>query len=179
MHTSVYLEKAAEYDVDAVYFRFFEGDRPPIPQVYIYDYTNKPLDQQAQTDIAQKQRRIWSSCQVPLFYVITKTNIQIFNSYEKPKFDAKANVEYKPYQLIDFLALASEINQHLLEDFSARSFDSGAFWEKESYRDDFLVQNSAYEYLIVELRHMRRNILPQTGLYSIRDRLVIIESLKT
>ena len=153
------LERAKVFEVDAVYFRFFEN-RPPIPQIYIYDYTNHPLDKQIQTDIAQRQRRIWSSCQVPLFYVVTKTKIQVFNTYQKPSFDAGENVKYAPYQIIDLLKIASVADEQIkLKNFSARSFDNGAFWEKEEYRKDFESSKGAYESLIGELRHMRRAVL--------------------
>ncbi|KAA6319413.1 hypothetical protein EZS27_030690, partial [termite gut metagenome] len=34
------LYKAKEFDVDAVYFRFFDDNRPPLAQIYIYDNIN-------------------------------------------------------------------------------------------------------------------------------------------
>ena len=153
------LERAKVFEVDAVYFRFFEN-RPPVPQIYIYDYANHSLDKQIRTDIAQRQRRIWSSCQVPLFYVVTKTEIQVFNAYQKPSFDAGENVKYAPYQIIDLLKIASVADEQIkLKNFSARSFDNGAFWEKEEYRKDFESSKGAYESLISELRYMRREVL--------------------
>lgn len=33
------LEYAKKYGADAVYFRRFDDGRPPIPQIYIYDFT--------------------------------------------------------------------------------------------------------------------------------------------
>ena len=172
------LEQADEYDVEAVYFRLFADNRPPIPQIYVYDYTTQSLNQQAQTDIAQKQRRIWSSCQVPLLYVITKTNVQIFNTYQKPEFDAKANVKYSTYQIIDFLKLANEVDEQIrLRDFSARSFDNGSFWEKNNYREDFSASKGAYESLITELRRMRHEVL-RVGLErNIAHRLLVTSIL--
>ena len=164
------LERAREFNVDAVYFRFFQG-RPPVPQIYIYDYTSQSLDEQARDDVAQKQRRIWSSCQVPLLYVLTKTDIQIFNTYQKPTFDDEENVKYNPYQLIK---IAGEVDEHIkLKDFSARSFDNGAFWEKDEYRKDFEADKGAYESLITELRYMRRKVVDIGLTKKIAHRLLV------
>ncbi len=33
------LENAEKYGANAVYFRRFEYGRPPVPQIYIYDFT--------------------------------------------------------------------------------------------------------------------------------------------
>ena len=33
----VELENAKKYEADAVYFRFFESGRVPLPQIYIFD----------------------------------------------------------------------------------------------------------------------------------------------
>ena len=60
------LENAEKFNVDAVYFRFFENKRSPIPQIYIYDFTTKSFDKQI---IKEHNRRIWSSGQFQIFLI--------------------------------------------------------------------------------------------------------------
>lgn len=158
------LEKAAKYKADAVYFRHFNDPRPPIPQIYIYDYTNKPFNEQ---NITKIHRKIWSSCQVPLFYVFTKNEIKIFNSFKQPKFNnITGEIQYTEFKTINLIELAVEFdnnikgkNKKLLDDFSASNFDNGCFWEKQDYRNDFIISKNAYETLITKLRIIRRKVI--------------------
>ncbi|MBU0763602.1 MAG: hypothetical protein KJ607_02075, partial [Bacteroidetes bacterium] len=124
------LENASKYKVDAVYFRFFENGRPPLPQIYLYDYTNRPLEEQL---VAEHHRKIWSSCLVPLFFVITNTEIKIFNSFTEPKHNRETGeVIYSEYEAFDLIKLASDIdnqlkgnNGKLFSHFSEKNFDTG------------------------------------------------------
>ena len=49
------LEKATKYKVAAVYFRRFDTGRAPIPQVYIYDYTQQEPNED---ELGELQRRL-------------------------------------------------------------------------------------------------------------------------
>ena len=143
------LEKAEKYDADAVYFRFLEN-QTPIPQIYVYDNTVSSIDEQK---ISERQRRIWNSVQVPLFYVFTKTEVLIFNSYNEPKFE-NGEVKYNIFRKIEF---AADIDKLLK--FSGRNFDNGSFWEEEETSKDFALSKSAYEKLITELKGIRKRLL--------------------
>ena len=72
-----YLEKASRLEATAVYFRRFEN-RPSTPQVYIYDFTNQIGYEESQKK--ELHRNIWSSCEVPIYIIITKQKIEIFNA---------------------------------------------------------------------------------------------------
>jgi type I restriction-modification system DNA methylase subunit len=153
------LEKAREYNVDAVYFRRFEGGRASIPQIYIYDYTSK---EENADDIGELHRKLWNSGQVPLFFVFTKTEVKIFNCYKSPSFDPdKENVFTSPMETI---SLAAEVEDQLEEkrkrqEFSARKFDNGAFWDMSGYKDEFKLDDSSYETLLQYLKKIRNDII--------------------
>ncbi len=88
------LETAERYKADAVYFRKFpNGERPSIPQIYIYDYTTIEKESQAaDREIAEIHRLLWNSTQVPLFFVFRRESVQIFNCTRPPKYDELNNV---------------------------------------------------------------------------------------
>lgn len=146
------LEKAEKYDVDAVYFRIFES-QSPIPQIYIYDNTTVPINEQT---ISERQRRIWNASIVPLIYVFTNTEVLLFNSYNQPEFE-NGRVQYNIFDKIEF---AAEIDKQLkLKKYSARGFDNGSFWEREENQKEFKISKCAYEKLITELRNIRKKLL--------------------
>ena len=52
------LEYANEFGAKAVYFRFYDDDRPPKPQIYIYDYSDLTSDNTSGADIHHK---LWNA----------------------------------------------------------------------------------------------------------------------
>ena len=99
-YIKLHLYDAEKYNAQAVYFRYFEN-KPPIPQIYIYDESNL----QNTTDELHKE--LWSSCRVPIFFVITQTQIKIFNSLSKEP-DIK---EIEPLKVIDIISKASAVKK--------------------------------------------------------------------
>jgi len=160
------LEKAEKYNVQGVYFRFFQDLRPPIPQIYIFDYTTGNLDEQSldKNKLANLHKKLWNSLHVPLFYVFTKTEILIYNSYNQPN-TKNSDIEYNLFKKIK---IASEIEKdiELRNDFSAKNFDNGSFWEDEKYRQDFNVNQNAYEKLISKLKEIRQKLLKSENIFN-------------
>ena len=69
------LEKAKKVGANAVYFRNFPDlNRPSKPQLYIFDFTA------CEEDIVEIHKNVWSSTEVRLYLVITKTEIKFYNS---------------------------------------------------------------------------------------------------
>lgn len=155
------LENAYEYQADYIYFRKFT-DRPSIPQVYIYDFSEKKNI--VENVIILLHQRLYSSGLVPMFFVITNQDVRIFNCFEKP---AKGNkLIYKPLTTISLASRISDtINNEYHENlrkfqaFSGRSFDNGSFWENSSYSSEFEFSNSAYEKLLSELKQALKDIV--------------------
>jgi hypothetical protein len=154
------LEYAKKYGADAVYFRRFENRRPPIPQIYIYDNTDKEFDAE---EIGELHRKLWNSGQVPLFFIFLKTEVKIFNCFKQPNFDE--NNQKITSSPLETIKLAAEIEDRLelekIKAFSAKQFDNGSFWQtsEHKYKDEFKLSDSAYEKLLTGLKQARREII--------------------
>lgn len=173
------IENAIEYGATYVYFRRFK-DRPSIPQVYIYDFTNNTSV--LNDDLINLHKRLYSSGHVPMFFVFTNLDIRIFNCFEKP---ARANqLIYKPLTIISLAAKVSGLitdaegkQDYLFRSFSGRSFDNGSFWEDSSYSKDFQFNKSAYEQLLTELKQALNDIIDQEILPGNIARKIMVTSI--
>ncbi|MBL7681816.1 MAG: N-6 DNA methylase [Flavipsychrobacter sp.] len=141
-HEMFALETAKEFQADAVYFRYFEDGRESIPQVYIYDNTNGILNGR-EADIHIK---VWSGCYIPIFIFVEKDQVKIFDAREKVKIQGD-DITTTP---IETIVLAGRI----LEQFSAKDFDSGLFWEEKKNQGHFQFTSSAYKELIDGLKRV-------------------------
>lgn len=154
------LEYAKKYRADAVYFRRFENGRPPIPQIYIYNNTDKEFDAE---EIGELHRKLWNSGQVPLFFIFSKTEIKIFNCFKQPNFDE--NNQKITSSPLETIKLAAEVEERLelkkIKAFSAKQFDNGSFWQTSEhiYKNEFKLSDSAYEKLLTGLKQARREII--------------------
>lgn len=178
LYERIAIEQAREYNVDAVYFRRFEAGRASIPQIYIYDYTSK---KENPTEIGELHRKLWNSGQVPLFFIFTNTEVKIFNCLKGPRFDPdKEEVFSSPMETI---SLAAEVEDRLEEkrkrqEFSARKFDNGAFWDTSNYKDEFKLGDSSYETLLQYLKKIRNDIIKTKILKeTIIDKLLVMSIL--
>jgi len=144
------LDKAKEFDVDAVYFRCFDDGRPPLAQIYIYDNTT---EQKANDYYAQKHKEIWSSCEIASFFIIDKTTIKIYDSRNPAKVCNKG-LESKPIETINLLA---EVDSAIAK-YNAQNFDNGSFWENEDTKKHFLNSSIASERLVNGLIEIRKKL---------------------
>ncbi|KOF01382.1 hypothetical protein OB69_17900 [Roseivirga seohaensis subsp. aquiponti] len=166
------LENAKKYRADFVYFRRFQN-RPSIPQIFIYDFTNKiGVEEQ---ELTQLHKQLYSSAQVPMFFVLTKKDIRIFNCFERPSEGNQ--LKYKPLKVIKLAADVSKAVQQEYDEFSGRAFDNGTFWENSKYSKQFKFSNSAYEKLLVELKQALRDIIKTKVLPANIARKVMVTSI--
>ena len=142
-YIKLYLLEARDYDADAVYFKYFDNGRPPIPQIYIYE------ESKLKKDINILHKELWSSCKVPMFFVFSNTQIKIFNSLSKKEV-RKQNIDP-----IKILSIASEIQN----EFKAQMFDSGAFWNTVFAKNEFSYKHSAYNSLLDSLEVARDDLI--------------------
>lgn len=146
------LETAKEkFDADAVYFRYFADGRGAVPQIYIYDNTNNHLTEKRR-DIHVK---VWSGCQVPMYFIIDKSEVSIFDARERASED-------KENQAFETIKLTGEA----IKDFSARDFDDGLFWEEKNNEKHFKFEKSAYRDLIIGLKKVYTGFQKDSGLDS-------------
>ncbi len=116
------LAEARKFRADAVYFRRFEDGSPSVPQVYIYER------EFSDDELVRVHRDLWSSGIVPFFYVVTDTQVKIFNCTKSVEIRGKARIPVSnPLKVF----LVSKIQEELeREKFSAKLFDNGTFWEE-------------------------------------------------
>lgn len=149
------LEDAQEFKATAVYFRHFTDGRAPIPQIYIYDCTERPLEDD---ELAKIHRDLWSNSRIPLFIVIEKTDVKIFDA-RKPVKVSKNDIKAS---FIDKFNITSDA----VSLYSKKLFDSGVFWENEKAKDHFRESTSAYHDLIDNLKTVRASFLKSAALPS-------------
>jgi len=152
------LENATKYKAHYVYFRRFEN-RPAVPQIYLYDFTNQlDIDEGRLTSL---HKQLYSSGLVPMFFIFTKQDVRIFNCFERPA--EGRNLKYTPLTTIKLASsLFETIDAKAREEFKAfsgRSFDNGTFWENSKYSKQFKFSNSAYEKLLTELKQALKDII--------------------
>lgn len=170
------LENAGKYGAHYVYFRQFEN-RPSVPQVYLYDFTDKlGIEDDELTNL---HKQLYSSGQVPMFFVFTKKDVRIFNCFESPS--KGKNLKYTPLTTIQIASnLSQKIdskNEEKFKAFSGKSFDNGTFWENSKYSSQFKFSNSAYEKLLTELKQALKDIISQDILPSNFARKIMVVSI--
>jgi len=170
------LENASKYGAQYVYFRQFEN-RPSVPQVYLYDYTDRLGVEE--DELTNLHKQLYSSGQVPMFFVFTKKDVRIFNCFESPS-EGK-NLKYTPLTTIKIAADLSKAidsnNKEEFKAFSGRSIDNGTFWENSKYSSHFKFSNSAYEKLLTELKQALKDIISQDILPANFARKIMVISI--
>ena len=170
------LENADKYGAHYVYFRKFQN-RPSVAQVYLYDFTDKiGIEEEELTNL---HKQLYSSGQVPMFFVFTKKDVRIFNCFERP---AKGkNLKYTPLTTIKIASdLSEELdsqNREKFKAFSGKYFDNGTFWENSKYSDQFRFIDSAYEKLLNELKQALKDIISQDILPADFARKIMVVSI--
>ena len=67
------LETACNrFGANAVYFRYYSDRQTYIPQMYIFDFTDKFVSVSNRKEIHKK---MWNGCQVPAYMIVEKTRI--------------------------------------------------------------------------------------------------------
>lgn len=161
----MHLEEAKRYKPDAIYITQLEN-QPLIPQIYIYDNTEDKLDD---NKITQLHKQLWNAYKVPMFFVFSKTKIEIYNCLQKPQISGQELQKISPLETI---SLVAEINNA----FSAEMFDTGAFWNTK-YANYFLFKNSVYESLLDELKTLRDNLIQKNMLSKEGTESLLIKSI--
>ncbi len=173
------LETAKIFKADAVYFRHFSNGQPPIPQIYLYDRTEKDISKQ---DLDRTHRDLWSGHIVPMFIVIDKLEVRIFDSRSPIENDG-LGYHSNHFEKFKLLATAvDELNQ--AKKFSSNYFDNGTFWENEYGKTRFSEDKSVYYYFIAGLKKFRKSFNENSGLENtaingkpITDKLLVLSIL--
>ena len=173
------LETAKMFKADAVYFRHFSNGQPPVPQIYLYDRTQYDISQQ---DLDKIHRDLWSGHIVPMFIVIDKLSIRIFDSRSPIENDGLGyhSNEFEKFEL----AATAVAELEKAKKFSSVYFDNGTFWENEYGKTRFSEEKSVYYYFIAGLKKFRKSFNENSGLEhnsingkSITDKLLVLSIL--
>lgn len=141
------LNEARKFKADAVYFRRFENTRKSIPQVYIYQ---KDFEEKELTDL---HRALWSSGIVPLFYIITETEVKVFNCAKNLNLDKNNCPIVEPYDVLLVANIQAEVEK---KKYSAKLFDNGLFWVE--HPNIINRNNSPYKTLLDGLLAARKDL---------------------
>jgi len=166
------LEKALSFKADAVFFRYFEDNRSPLPQVYIYDNSSNRL----KDDYTQIHKELWSNCHIPTFIVIENTKIKFFDSRKPVSIQSNGDVCTKEVASIDL----NNISQYatILEKYNAEKFKNGSFWESEEAHNNYLYGKTAYNNLIDKLKALRKDYKKSSQISArLFDYVIIISTL--
>lgn len=148
------INDAQKFKADAIYFRRFENPSHSIPQVYIYE-RDFPTD-----ELVEIHTKLWSSGVVPLFYIVTSTEVKIFNCTKSVDINSKGKCTSKPIETIKFDAfkLVADIQKELEDKkFSTKLFDNGTFWEEHPQL--LKVSDSPYQKLLDGLLSAKKDLV--------------------
>ena len=163
----VELEEAQKFDADAVYFRFVENGQPPMPQIYIYDNVTHYRND---SDYAKIHRDIWSASEIPMYFVLDKHQIRVFDGRTPVEVCSDGNLLISPVRQISL----TEINE-AISLYQADQFSSGLFWEGKEAANNYLASNSVNEKLLSSLKMVRIRLRKKMNLdAALIDRIIVI-----
>ncbi len=128
-------EKAGKLGATAVLFRRKYNENNEItdskPVLYIYnEKDNFRINSEKHKELHAK---IWSACEIDVYFLVSKTRIDIFNA-RKP---AEVQEKYTQELNLKNLCLVSETLKKFNDQrFSAMVFGKGIFWEQEDFFND-------------------------------------------
>jgi hypothetical protein len=124
-----------KFGADAVYFRYFSDERAAIPQLYLFDYTQKRLTKEERKRI---HLQMWNGYQVPAYGIIEESSVSIFDARETPK-------NKKDVYAREIIKLTAQTYNDTI-----KSFADGLFWEENA--NHFKFEKSAARDLIQGLK---------------------------
>ncbi|MDR3367061.1 MAG: SAM-dependent methyltransferase [Prevotellaceae bacterium] len=148
-----HIYSAKEFGATAVYLRK-QMNGSYKPQVYLYDKTQTRFANRSEGELADIQKKLWTSGEVPLACIFYDTHVSILDCTRHVSVD---NDELKPDYLIQALNFAGKAHKLYNEQFAVK-IKSGIFWEEKENRSRFKFQNSAYDVLINNIRHVEKEL---------------------
>lgn len=151
------LEQAEKYQADAVFFRIFPDgtDRSPVPQIYIYYNNSLSFDEAKYAEI---HRRLWNAGIPPLVFILTSSQVKILNCRQQPEIDKETNSPiFTPFDTLEKI-IAADLA------FAAREVAAGTLWENPKFKEDFVLEKTAYFKLLTHLKSFRNKLLKRKKL---------------
>lgn len=138
--------------IDAVYFIQTALNSLPVPVIYF-----KKLKTIDTTELRKLHKRIWNQGRTPLLFVISPTEIILYNCFEPPPKTLLEDLDAgkRLIRKLTMVANEEEIRQSLGE-FSREKIDIGSFLSTENR---FNAENRADQHLLRNLRFCRRELI--------------------
>jgi methylase of polypeptide subunit release factors len=149
-----HIYQAGKFGATAVYLRR-QMNGSYRPQVYLYDKTQTHFANRNEDELADIQKKLWTSGEAPLACIFYDTHFDILDCTKHVHVD---NNEFKPEYLINVLNLAGKAHKLYNEHFAVK-IKSGIFWEEEENKNRFKFQNnSSYDSLISNIRDVENQL---------------------
>ncbi len=173
-------EKAEKLGVTAVFFRREYNERNEVinskPVVYVLE---KPEQFFNSADHKAFQAKVWSAGDVDVYFVISKTKIEIFNARKQAK-----STDDNELDLTELRLVADALDEFDDPRFSAMVFGKGLFWEQSDfsrsenetfYRNQLREENTPFHQLLAYLMAARAELKGKTSLHQdIIDKILIV-----
>lgn len=147
-----YEQARSKIGVDAVYFLRDEEGVAKIPLIYF-----SMLEDDNSAKAAQLHSLSWNMGEAPLLFIVTPTELKIYNNYKTPQkkdgtLDPKAG-------LIDTISLITDLEtqRQKLAPYNRMLLESGEYWRRAEER--FNVNTRIDTTLMNNLRVMRRRLI--------------------
>lgn len=147
-----YTQARSKIGVDAVYFLRDEEGTAKIPLIYF-----SMLDDNDSSGAAQLHSLSWNMGEAPLLFIVTPTELKIYNNYQTPrKKDGALDPEAG---LIDTINLLTDLEtqRQKLYPYNRMLLESGEYWRRTEGR--FNVNTRIDTTLMNNLRVMRRRLI--------------------
>lgn len=147
-----YEQARSKIGVDAVYFLRDEEGIAKIPLIYF-----SMLEEDNAVKAAQLHSLSWNMGEAPLLFIVTPTELKIYNNYQTPK---KKDGSLDPEAgLIDTISLLAnlETQRQKLAPYNRMLLESGEYWRRAEGR--FNVNTRIDTTLMNNLRVMRRRLI--------------------
>ena len=147
-----YTQVKSKIGVDAVYFLRDEEGIAKIPLIYF-----SMLEDNNSAKAAQLHSLSWNAGEAPLLFVVTPTEIKIYNNYQTPrKKDGSLDAEVGLIETIDLLT-DLETQRKRLNPYNRISLESGDYWRRVEGR--FNINTRIDSTLMNNLRVMRKRLI--------------------
>jgi len=147
-----YNQVKSKIGVDAVYFLRDEEGIAKIPLIYF-----SMLEDNSSAKAAQLHSLSWNMGEAPLLFIVTPTELKIYNNYQTPK---KKDGTLDPEAgLIDTISLLTDLEtqRQELAPYKRMLLESGEYWRRAEGR--FNINTRIDTTLMSNLRVMRRRLI--------------------
>ncbi len=164
------MEKAKQYEANAVFFEAPHDGKAPVAQAFLYR-SDGPEQDPAFADL---HKRLWSWGGVPLVYRVTLGLVQLFRCAHGPDFESGGKIVFKPFKILD---LATRINEDPWWD--DKRLRAGTLWDDPAVCKQLLSSEQAAQKTLINavkelhLELDNKSILPKP----LRRRLLILSVL--